>query len=425
MLTLGSTLYSADKSGTTNRRAWFKEDALARDLSQLTPEEYSKFEGSPLIDVRPAVLPTPDNVVGANDYFMWPITTMIDDTMVVLYERTPCHWGPDKAKSDENSGVRMIVTSSDGGETWSRPVDLLKAGRWAETPFRGFGGGLGVHDGIVYAALNQGLYRSADKGASWKLASAAPRLVDVPEPLWAPGMRLTFDAAHGLTIWTTSGFSLNSDERKKQGRYGTHLVALYSPDFGTTWHAEQQELPDGLRLSEITPVQFDGKIAFFLRNGLKDKRFGQGYSASGWFPFQFALSNVGPVKLMDTPDVNYNPVTRRLEAAAPHRDGTGPGPQGGMKVNLYSIAPADLAKNSSEWRYEGTLVRYKDQFGRSDGFNAVASVIDPRRGRKVFHMWAGNRSDKAGIYQYSVSLDTPAVSRYLLHFYGSRSEIQQ
>ena len=156
----------------------------------------------------------------------------------------------------------------------------------------------------------------------------------------------------------------------------------------------------------------------FLRNGLRNTRFGQGYSDTGWFPFEFALSNVGPVGLVDTPDVNYNPVTGRLEAAAPHRLGGGPGPQGKMKVNLYSIAHADLAAGSTEWRYDGTLVRYRDLFGQSDGFNVVGSVVDVEQGTKFFHVWGGDCTGRAGIYQYSVSLDTLAVSQYLTRFYA-------
>lgn len=397
---------------------WYHDDPLARELSQLTESEYQKFTDSELLAVCPVILPTSEHVCGANDYFMWPIVTMMEDTIVVLYQRTPCHWGEDLAKADENGGIRMVVTSADGGMTWSPPVDVLESGRWPSSPFKGFGGGLGVFGGVVYAAVNQGVYGSRDKGLSWSLVSENPTFSDVPEVLWAPGMRLTFDATHGLTIWTTSGFSEDGAARKEQGAYGTHMEAVYSPDFGETWKHESQALPDGLRLSEVTPVHTHGRMAFFLRNGLNDTRFGQGYSRTGWFPFHFDLSNVGPVALVDTPDINYNPVTGRFEVAAPHRRGEGPGPVGRMKVNLYSMDPDDLAQGSTDWRYDGTLLCYRDIFGVSDGFNVVGSVIDTRRGMKHFHVWGGDCTGKAGIFQYSVSLDTPAVTRYLMQYHG-------
>lgn len=412
----GGRCTAGESTNVTTTDTWFHDNPLARELSQLTAHEFRKFAATDLLDVRPVVLPTPKNILGENDYYMWPIATMVDGTVVVLYARSPCHWGPDSTKGGGRSGIRMVVTSDDGGRTWSTPVDVLQAGRWARSPFKGFGAGLGVHEGVVYLALNQGVYRSQDKGKSWELASDAPTFDGVPEVLWAPGMRLTVDEVHGLTVWTTSGFSQDSKARMQRGEYGTHMVAVYSPDFGATWRHEAQALPDGLRLSEVTPVQFDGKIAFFLRNGFKNVHFGQGYSGTGWFPFQFALSDVGPVGIVDTPDIAYNPVTRRLEVAAPHRRGTGPGPTGGMKVNLYSMSPSELAGGKTQWRYDGTLVRYKNVFGKSDGFNPVGSVIDAARGKRVIHVWGGDCTGKAGIFQYSVDLDTPAVRRYLMEF---------
>lgn len=401
----------------TDSLDWYREDERARTLSQLTEEELAKFSGTNLLDVRPVIVPTPENTVGANDYFMWPIAAMVENTMVVLYSRCPCHWGPDSAKSGGMGGIRMVVTSSDGGRTWSDPVDVLEAGKWKKTPFRGCGGGLGVHDGVVYLALCQGVYCSRDKGRTWALVTEEPDFSRVPGITWAPGMRITFDAEHGLTIWTTSGFSLDYEARAKRGEYGTHMVAVYSPDFGKTWRHQSQPLPDGLRLSEVTAIQFEGQIAFFLRNGLKKTHFGQGYSAAGWFPFQFACSNIGPVEIVDTPDIQLNPRTKRLEAGVPFRRGNGPGPKGRMKVNLYSIAVDELAAGSTEWRYDGTLIRYRGRFGVSDGFNIVGSVVDTKRGRKVYHVWGGDCTGTAGIFQYSVSLDTSAAARYLKAFY--------
>ena len=404
----------SDMSASTS---WFHENALARELSQLEAKELSKFTNSDLLDVRPVILPEPEYVVGENDYFMWPIATMVEGRIVVLYQRTSCHWGPDIEKRDILTGIRMIVTSDDAGLTWSRPADLFTTGMWSRSPFWGFGGGIGVHNGIVYVALNKGIYRSGNRGDTWELVSLNPDFTNVPDVVWAPGMRITFDEIHGLIIWTTSGFSRDSSARRDRGEYGTHLVALYSPDFGTTWKYESQPLPDGLRLSEVTPIEFDGQIAFFLRNGLSNTYFGQGFSATGWFPFEFALTNVGPVRTVDTPDVNYNPVTQRLEAAGPHRRGGGPGPQGAMKVNLYSISVDEIATGKTEWRYDGTLIRYRELFGKSDGFNVVGSVVDEERGKKFFYVWGGDCTGKAGIFQYSVSLVTPAVTRRLIEFY--------
>ncbi|MDA3924049.1 MAG: hypothetical protein PF904_05040 [Kiritimatiellae bacterium] len=85
----------------------------------MTNEEFNKFKESDLIDVRPVIIPRGENLIEKNDYYMWPISTMIKDTMVVLYSRGTCHWGAQKSESDKNGGIRMIVTSSNGGKTWS------------------------------------------------------------------------------------------------------------------------------------------------------------------------------------------------------------------------------------------------------------------------------------------------------------------
>jgi hypothetical protein len=170
---------------------------------------------------------------------------MVDDTMVVSYQRTPCHWGPDLEKTNQDSGIRMVTTSSDGGLSWSKPIDVLTSGRWDKSPFKGVGGGLGVHEGIVYLAIKDGIYRLFDKGKSWTLISAQPIFLRKPEPLWAPGIRITFDNTHGLILWTTSGFSQDANERKDKGAYGTPLVGLYSKDMGKFWNYKAQILPEG------------------------------------------------------------------------------------------------------------------------------------------------------------------------------------
>ncbi len=396
---------------------WYYTDAQARELSQLTTEEFDKFAKSELIDVRPVIIPRGENLVGKNDYYMWPIATMIDDTMVVLYSRGSCHWGAQKSEADKNGGIRMIVTSSDGGKTWSKPFDLMSVGSWKKTPFCGFGGGIGSYKGVVYVALNKGIYKSCDKGKTWKLLTEKSTWDQISETLWSAGTRLTFDDTHGMVFWTTTGFSKNYIDRRDHGAYGTHMVALYSPDFGHTWKIESQALPEGLRLSEITPLQFNNKLAFFLRNGLKKTCYGQGYSDTSWFPFSFGISNIGPVGLVDTPDIQFNPKTQRIEVAGPHRTGLGDGPQGRMKANLYSMTPEELAAGKTEWRYDGTLIRYKNLMGKSDGFNLVGSVIDEARKRRFFHVWGGNGTNSAAIFQYSISLDTEKVSSYLKDFY--------
>lgn len=414
--------------------AWYDTDALARELSQLAPGEIQRLRETGRVEVRPVALPRPDQVVTGNDYFDWPVATKIGRTIIVLFDRRRYHWGGEEgeARVDANSGIRMITRSTDGGRTWSEPIDVVaEAGRWSRTLFGGWGGGLGVHDGVVYLALNEGLYHSGDRGASWRLVAGEPDFSAVPHepvpapgleaqnvsgapavhaPFWSPGMRITFHEQHGLVLWTTRRFKATGRDGRTNDHYGKALSALHSPDFGATWHVSEQALPEGLYLSEVTPLPFgEGELAFFFRNGIRGSRYGQGYAADGWFPFQFTITDIGPVDLMDTPDLVHNPVTGRLEAIAPFRNFKAP-----IELRLYSIDPHALARGSSSWRFDGVLLRYDGPWGVSDGFNPVGGVIDLESGRHHFHVWAGHPKRRAGIFQVSRSLETDRLREVLL-----------
>lgn len=419
-------------------RNWYETDALARELSQLTEAEHAGLRDNPCVDLRPVAVPRDDKLVTANDYFMWPIATLAGDATIVLFSRDRYHFGrkrDQEARHDENSGIRMITRSSDGGRTWSEPVDIFEqVAPQKRTLFGGYGGGLGVHDGVVYLALNEGLYRSYDKGGTWSLVTAEPNFDDVPldtepftvtagekfqatgappvdAPLWSPGTRITFDDEHGLILWSTRGFKSEGRDPKVPSDYGKYLCALYSPDFGTTWHFQEQQLPEDIYLNEITPLSFDGgQMAFFLRVGGRDQNFAQAYAPTGWFPFTFKTINVGPVQVMDTPDIIHNPRTGRLEAVAPFRSLDEP-----MELRLYSIDPAALAEGRSDWRFDGVLIRYKQPFGGngSDGFNPTGGVVDSEAGLHRFHIWAGDARHRAAIFEYRRTLDTDRLRQSL------------
>lgn len=433
---------------SSNASDWYQTDPLALELSQLTEDEIALQKGTDLIRFDPVAIPRPKLVVTQNDYFDWPIATRIDDTIVVLFDRRRNHLGGNRngvQKMNEDSGIRMVTISSDGGHSWSTPIDVIsQAGAWPYSPFDGWGGGLGVHEGILYLALNQGVYHSQDKGKTWRLVCEEPDLIDVPKPwnrpgrmysginggkvstaLWSPGMRITFDTKYGMTLWCTRGFKAQDRDGATNSDYGKFLCAVYSPDFGETWRYQEQALPKNIWINEITPLQFDGRLVFFLRSGQRYSKYAQGFSKTGWFPFDFAVTNVGPVFTMDTPDLIYNPRTQRLEATATFRNRSGLRPKRDskrpMELRLYSIDPEDLAGRDSTWRYEGTLLRYKHEWGISDGMNPVGGVVDKESGVHRIYVWAGNGNDKSGIFQLTRSLDTPALKCYLADARGPES----
>lgn len=83
-----------------------------------------------------------------------------------------------------------------------------------------------------------------------------------------------------------------------------------------------------------------------------------------------------------------------------------------MEMQLWSIAPDEWAAGSNTWRFEGDLLRYSSAL-KSDGMNPVASVVDEEAGVQRIYIWGGIMQEESGIFEYSRSLDTPALSNYL------------
>ena len=63
---------------------WYATHQLARELSQIDRSEYDLHRASDLTGHRPVVLPQADLVVTENDYFDWPIATLVDDTIIMV-----------------------------------------------------------------------------------------------------------------------------------------------------------------------------------------------------------------------------------------------------------------------------------------------------------------------------------------------------
>lgn len=407
----------------------------ARQLSQLTEEEFKKYSETDLLDVQPVIVPDKSNVATINDYLYWPIATHIGDTILVLYAQKPHHFR-NRVETDIHydgfTGIRKIVRSTDKGKTWSDPLDLHDFGKWdpEQTPFSGWNAGMGVHEGIVYIGIKEGIYRSLDQGASWQLLMDEPSFGELPLKSTRMGMRITFDKEHGMVLWCTD---MKRVRRNKEG-YGGVIRAVYSPDFGKTWKYQDQPIPEEFIFSEITPLQWKGKIVLFNRNpqNAVPGPYVQCTSETGWFPFDIRSSGIEHGRQADTPDIIFNPETMRFEAAVSMRLGINEdGPTGCAKVNLYSISPDDLFSKKPKWRFDGTWIRYRGPWGIMerekykgngfmpgaeyvDGFNPVGGfVLD---GKHFLYVWGGDGIGQSAIYQYTRDLDTDAVRNWLLEF---------
>jgi hypothetical protein len=112
---------------------------------------------------------------------------------------------------------------------------------------------------------------------------------------------------------------------------------------------------------------------------------------------------------MDTPDIDFNPVTGRIEVARSFREE--------LLVDLWSIDPEDW--ESAEWRYEGVLFAKKRSEGgkefykTADGFHPAGGVIDVEKGVQHIFIYTGHPNGPSGSFRLTRTLDTPKLVEFL------------
>ena len=415
---LVSLLFSPGRAESgSEQEAWIDDDALVRETFPITDDERDRLirlESAGLVTIRPVALPTGKFLAGENKHLGWPVGIKVGDTLLCAYHRTRHHHGTGP-QHDDDSSAAMVVRSTDGGDTWSDPVDLRQFGQSEAEMVINFGVCLGEQDGQVFLANKYGVYRSADEGVSWELLPGAmtqgktghayrdnvgPRMVQHPEK--------------GLVIPVGIGRAAGLD--------------LYSSnDLGMNWTHERVDLPDGSHPLEPTAIYHDRLLIFVSRNhSLPFKWFGEMttseppvmmVSDTGWFPMTHqGLTNIASYRWPDTTDVAFNPVTQRFEAVVTNRNG-GVGEaeedeENAQTVNLWSISPADLyAGRAQNWRFECTLLSLRSGMGTFlptdvDAAHPGGAIIDEERGLQHIFIYAGTYATPTGIYRISRTLNT-------------------
>ncbi len=174
---------------------------LARKLLQMSDPQLEKLEQARqkgLMELAPVNLPTPDRYSGDNDHFGWPVATMIDDTLIVCHRRNLGHKKASYQEQDQTSSYSVVVSSTDGGKSWSEPYDLRDcikpenrnrggftplSHRYKFNPKQDPYLGYKLHliaigttkDGGVVVISDHGAFRSDNKGKTWKHFSKAFR----------------------------------------------------------------------------------------------------------------------------------------------------------------------------------------------------------------------------------------------------------
>jgi len=415
------------------QQKWITDDPAVSATLPLEAGERTRLlalEQAGVQTIRPVRLPFGEARTGRNDHLGWPIATMIDDTIIVHYHRIVAHHG--SPREDADSRHTLIIRSTDGGQTWSDPMDLAQWGVTSKPMAFGMAA-IGQQDGDVFLATAQGLYASADKGATWRLIPDALTLEQVGPK--------RFGRAHnaGPSIVTHPRYGLILPV----GIERDPAMNLYhSNDRGATWTKTQIELPDErVHPLEPTAMVHKRRLVFLSRNHALPFRFHHVlhdtsrpcFLVSGeneMHPLaHFGVTDIASHRWPDTTALNFNPVTKRFEAVVTNRNG-GIGDEetdiGQQTVNLWSIAEEELLAGRGEsWRFEATLMRFEHGMGDNaagsdvdairgvDAAHPGAAVIDVKRGEQHIFIYAGQFRGPAGIYRITRTLDTEKLRHAL------------
>ena len=410
---------------------------LARELLNATDEQYAILnEGREqgLIELAPVSLP--EQPLGDNDHMGWPVATKVNDTLVVIHRRIPGHnpWGA--GDGDENSSFSLSVVSEDDGKTWTEPHDLRDAmepscknrggvlplsHRYKFGPVNESREGYRLHlnavgtssEGTVVLLCNYGAFRSADKGRTWthqheqfredttegEIVYLGPRIVEGPDS----GLY-----AFGHTVgYGRGGRQPNPVEGPiDQGQH--NFVILSSQDDGKTWKKDVHSLPRWAAQHEPAAVYHEGDMFVLSREGRSSTSYLQ-IRVSDGEPVDLRRANIRHTRLLDTPDIDYNPVTQRFEVVRSFRER--------LLVDLWSIDPREW--ESAEWRFEGVLfARRPSEEGKefykiSDGFHPAGGVIDAKNGVQHIFIYVGHPNGPAGTFRITRTLETSKLAEFL------------
>jgi len=396
------------------------EPELARKLLGLTEElqtQISSAEEQGLLEIAPVHIPA--DPPGDCNHYGWPIATMVEDTIVVMHRRIPGHNPRGAGGPDPKMSYGIVLRSADGGKTWSEPYDLRNCMRPAD---RNRGGivplshrakfdkknkspkGYKVHlhaigttrDGAVVAINNHGVFRSEDKGQTWKHFSKALRDDTFPHQIVNLGPRIVDHPEQGLLA-----FGNWFGQVDQYHKYNEKLVVLRSRDGGGTWKAE--EYPAGFRQYEPAVLAVKNKFLFVTRDQTEVRAHRQMTWSPGRPP-KVLKTNLEDPRLVDTVDFSFNPVTKRFEIVRSERYR--------MQLWIWSLDPSNWEKG--QWRRECRLLARKGKFySTADGFHPAAAVIDENRGVQHIFIFSGHPNGPAGVFRVTRTLDTAKLKAAL------------
>ena len=313
----------------------FLKQFLSCDQNELSRLNKSQENG--IIEFAPVILPEGKNLIGENDYFGWPVATMVDDTIVVVFLRKPGHWGK---RTAEGTSHAVAVRSTDGGKTWSDMINIEDACIHKSGGVKaGFGNAICTSEGIIYLVSGQsgGVFTSKDKGLSWQNIPKAFTSEQINGPRTSLGPNIIEHPEYGFVVFGHEGGKT----------FPSDIYFRYSKDKCVTWHDVKYRLPDFARSAESAGVFYNNALFLLGRShgGVVDPKtktysYVQIVAKSGWVPLEASLTNIRTtdasdwkggsgnkgfgVFSQDTAAFIFNPISGRLEAVTTNRTGGGP-----------------------------------------------------------------------------------------------------
>ena len=400
-------------------------DRFEQELLATTPEQEGLMAAAKqagLLELAPVHLPTVPQ--GDNDHFGWPVATSVGDTLIVVHRSMPGHNPRVSGSSDEHTTYATILRSTDGGRTWSEPYDIRECMTEED---RNRGGsvplchrfkfdsdnrsplGYKLHlnaigatrDGAVVLVSDHGVFRSEDRGKTWRHLRLAFREDRHEGPFVYVGPRIIDDPEHGLLL-----FAHHAIYRFRRPVDIARELAVYrSRDGGESWQRTVQKLPDWCKPAEPDVIAHDGRFVAIVRNQAPANIMAQ-------MRFNFGDAEIAevantPMKTkvsVDTSAICFNRLTQRYEVVQSKR--------GDMSIHLWSLAPEDWS--TANWRHEGQLFkRAADFYNLADGFHTGGAVVNEERGVQHIFFYSGHPGGPAGVFRLTRTLDTPKLAAFL------------